>query len=104
MKKYFMNHWFSLFVFAGILVCGNQSIAQERSEGNKSPVPQYTFSTTLEEQEAELKSNPLLLRMNESRKKMAKDPHRPIYHYVNPEGRLNDPNGLCFWKGNWHLF
>jgi beta-fructofuranosidase len=104
MKSYFMHHWFFLFAFAGILISGNQSIAQERPEGNKSPVPQYTFSTTLEEQEAELKSNPLLLRMNESRKKMAKDPHRPIYHYVNPEGRLNDPNGLCFWKGNWHLF
>jgi beta-fructofuranosidase len=104
MKSYFMHHWFFLFAFIGILISGNQSIAQERSEGNKSPVPQYTFSTTVEEQEAELKSNPLLLRMNESRKKMAKDPHRPIYHYVNPEGRLNDPNGLCFWKGNWHLF
>jgi beta-fructofuranosidase len=35
---------------------------------------------------------------------MAGDPYRPIYHYVNPEGRLNDPNGLCFWKGRWHLF
>ena len=29
---------------------------------------------------------------------------RPKYHYVNPEGNLNDPNGLCFWQGNWHLF
>ena len=28
----------------------------------------------------------------------------PIYHYVNPENRLNDPNGLCFWQGRWHLF
>jgi len=35
---------------------------------------------------------------------LAADPHRPIYHYVNPEGRLNDPNGLCFWQGRWHLF
>ena len=32
------------------------------------------------------------------------DPYRPIYHYVNPEGSLNDPNGLCFWQGRWHLF
>jgi beta-fructofuranosidase len=23
---------------------------------------------------------------------------------VNPEGRLNDPNGLCYWQGRWHLF
>ena len=35
---------------------------------------------------------------------MADDPYRPIYHYVNPEGTLNDPNGLCFWQGRWHLF
>jgi len=69
-----------------------------------SLVPQYTFGDTLEEQEAQLKENPLLLRMNESRKAMAGDPYRPIYHYVNPEGRLNDPNGLCFWQGRWHLF
>ena len=35
---------------------------------------------------------------------MAGDRYRPIYHYVNPEGNLNDPNGLAFWNGNWHLF
>ncbi len=69
-----------------------------------SLVPQYEFADTLEEQEAQLKTNPLLLRMSESRKAMADDPYRPIYHYVNPEGRLNDPNGLCFWQGRWHLF
>jgi len=78
--------------------------AQEEPEDYSSPVPRYTFSTTLEEQEEEIKTNPLLLRFKESREKMSNDPHRPIYHYVNPEGRLNDPNGLCFWQGNWHLF
>ena len=35
---------------------------------------------------------------------MAGDPYRPIYHYVNPEHTLNDPNGLCFWQGYWHMF
>lgn len=30
--------------------------------------------------------------------------HRPIYHFTTPKNRLNDPNGLCWWKGNWHLF
>ena len=69
-----------------------------------SPVPHYTFAETLEQQEAQLAENPLLRRMNEARKKMDGDPHRPIYHYVNPEHRLNDPNGLCFWQGRWHLF
>jgi beta-fructofuranosidase len=69
-----------------------------------SMVPQYKFSRTLEAQEQELRANPLLQRMHESRRQLAADPHRPIYHYVNPEGNLNDPNGLCFWQGRWHLF
>jgi len=69
-----------------------------------SSVPKYTFADTLEEQEAQLKTNPLMKRLMESRKKMAGDRYRPIYHYVNPEGTLNDPNGLCFWKDRWHLF
>jgi beta-fructofuranosidase len=69
-----------------------------------SKVPQYNFASTLAEQEEQLRSNPLLLRFQASRKKLESDPHRPIYHYVNPEGGLNDPNGLCFWQGRWHLF
>ena len=69
-----------------------------------SKVPHYTFPTTLAEQEAALASNPLMQRLIASRKTYASDPHRPIYHYVNPEGTLNDPNGLCFWQGRWHLF
>ena len=69
-----------------------------------SRVPHYTFADTLEAQEAQLKTNPLMLRLIESRKGYTDDPHRPIYHYVNPEAMLNDPNGLCFWGGRWHLF
>lgn len=70
----------------------------------KSLVPKYQFSGTLEQQEGELAANPLLKRMLRVRKELATDRHRPIYHYVNPEGNLNDPNGLCFWQDNWHLF
>lgn len=69
-----------------------------------SLVPHYTFADTLAEQEAQLAQNPLLQRMVVSRASKASDPHRPIYHYVNPENLLNDPNGLCFWQGRWHLF
>jgi len=100
---YFSNI-FLFLVAMGVVLIAKDSTAQDRTEGNKSPVPHYTFSNTLEEQEAELKQNPLLKRFMESRKKMVDDPYRPIYHYVNPEGRLNDPNGLCFWQGRWHLF
>ena len=69
-----------------------------------SRVPKYTFSSTLEEQERELANNVLTTRMAESREALSGDPFRPIYHYVNPESTLNDPNGLCFWQGRWHLF
>lgn len=45
-----------------------------------------------------------MLRFAESRKKQANDPHRPVYHWVSPESLMNDPNGLSYWKGRWHLF
>jgi beta-fructofuranosidase len=69
-----------------------------------SPVPQFNFASTLPEQEAQLKTNALMRRFAESRRKLAGDKHRPLYHFVSPESTLNDPNGLCFWQGRWHLF
>ncbi len=77
---------------------------QDQQPDYTSKAPQYTFAETLAEQERQLAGNPLLQRFRESREKMADDPYRPIYHYVNPEGRLNDPNGLSYWQGRWHLF
>ncbi|MDA0196831.1 MAG: glycoside hydrolase family 32 protein [Bacteroidetes bacterium] len=69
-----------------------------------SKVPQFTFASTLEEQEEQLKTNPLMLRFKEDRKKWAADPHVPLYHFYSPDNRLNDPNGLSYWLGRWHLF
>lgn len=34
-----------------------------------------------------------------ARARLASNPFRPAYHYFNPEGHLNDPNGLCIWQG-----
>ena len=36
---------------------------------------------------------------------MQSDPHRPIYHFVAPEGHTNpfDPNGGIYWKGKYHF-
>lgn len=55
-------------------------------------------------QEAHLRQHPELHRFAASRQALAADPYRPLYHFVSPEGGLNDPNGLCFWQGQWHLF
>jgi beta-fructofuranosidase len=81
-----------------------RSWADEKRPDYTSRVPKFTFAGTLPEQESQLKTNPLMKRFVESRRRLAADPHRPIYHYVNPEGALNDPNGLCLWRGRWHLF
>lgn len=69
-----------------------------------SKTPHQVFSDNPDEAERELASNVLIRRFAESRKRQASDPHRPLYHFVSPENMLNDPNGLCFWKGKWHLF
>jgi len=89
-----------LFVLIGI----HQSLAQADKPPYISPVPKSTYGTTLQEQEEQLKTDPLVLRFAESRRKQSGDPYRPIYHFVSPESTLNDPNGLAYWQGNWHLF
>lgn len=69
-----------------------------------SLTPQQVFSETPAERDFQLKTNELMLRFAASRKRLASDPHRPAYHFVSPENMMNDPNGLCFWQGHWHLF
>lgn len=32
------------------------------------------------------------------------DPYRPGYHLSVPKGWMNDPNGLIFYKGRYHVF
>ncbi len=70
----------------------------------KSKAPMFVYPDSLPEQWEALKTNPLLNRFHASRQELSKERFRPQYHYVNPEGSLNDPNGLCFWQGRWHLF
>ncbi len=38
------------------------------------------------------------------REKLAVDPYRPLYHFVPPEGFFNDPNGMIYWNGRYHIF
>ncbi|MEE6649141.1 hypothetical protein PS395_05865 [Limosilactobacillus pontis] len=43
--------------------------------------------------------------VNESRVvKVTNTRYREHYHIQTPAGWLNDPNGLCFFKGYYHVF
>ena len=45
----------------------------------------------------------LLMDTYELREKLVADKHRPRYHFVPPEGRWNDLNGMLFRKGRYHI-
>lgn len=62
------------------------------------------YAHAREAQEKLIAQDPLMRRFAASRRALASDRYRPIYHFVSPESNLNDPNGLCFWQGQWHLF
>ena len=85
---------------------GRLTVAPRKPDPEPYPsqTPRAVFSTTLAAQEQELRTNELMLRFAASRKRLAADRYRPAYHFVSPESQLNDPNGLCFWQGRWHLF
>ena len=97
-----MNNYHNLLFF---LICISlYSTSAFAQKDYTSKVPKFTFETSLPEQEKQLEENLLIKRFQKSRRELSKDKHRPYYHYISPEGKLNDPNGLCFWQGNWHLF
>lgn len=101
-----MNRTYKIILLIGITVlfCIDNVFSQIAQKNFTSKVPHFLFSELPGKQKEELKNNPLMRRFAESRKKFADDHYRPHYHFVSPEGKLNDPNGLCYWKGNWHLF
>jgi beta-fructofuranosidase len=36
--------------------------------------------------------------------RVQQDPQHPSYHFAPPSNWMNDPNGLIYWKGKYHLF
>ncbi len=97
-----MNKYISLVAFLLLSSWIFSVSVEEPSLASK--LPQRTYPTILSEQIRELKTDPQIIFFQQNRKKLDKDPHRPIYHFSSPESVLHDPNGLCFWRGKWHLF
>jgi beta-fructofuranosidase len=93
-----------IHLITSVLSIAAISVASQAQSTNASPVPKYIFGDTLAQQQKQLADNPLLKRFYKSRVKLLKDPHYPRYHFSSPENRLNDPNGLSFWNGKWHMF
>jgi beta-fructofuranosidase len=42
--------------------------------------------------------------VTELKGKALKDPHRLNYHFMAPASWINDPNGLIYFKGEYHMF
>ena len=51
-----------------------------------------------------LEKKKIMARFARNRRKKEMEQCRPLFHFYSPDENLNDPNGLCFWRGNWHLF
>ena len=71
---------------------------------NYPPLSGPTYPDTLDEQLLALESDDALQAFADARRRLAADPYRPAYHFSPPQNVMNDPNGLCFWQGRWHLF
>lgn len=69
-----------------------------------SKQPRFTFSENESEQKEQLKSNVLMEQYRTYREANKNDIFNPSYHFWAPDGRINDPNGFCFWNGKYHLF
>ena len=68
------------------------------------PLCGETYPIDLDEQLSALESDEWIRRFTRSRRRLAADQFRPLYHFSSPENYMNDPNGLCQWQGRYHMF
>ncbi|MCF7864795.1 MAG: GH32 C-terminal domain-containing protein [Kiritimatiellales bacterium] len=58
----------------------------------------------IDEQLKRLWGSPVIHRFAVSREQRRQVPDAPTYHFYPPEGSMNDPNGIIYWKGLYHYF
>ena len=73
-------------------------------EYRPSSIEKEIFEGDQEEQKEKLKTSAQMKAYREYREKYKDSPWNPDFHYYSPDGIINDPNGLCFWKGRYHIF
>ena len=69
-----------------------------------SKVTRRWYADDMATQLKQVAVDPMLQEMKELRSRQTADKYTPVFHFIAPHRRMNDPNGLCFWKGHWHLF
>ncbi len=70
----------------------------------QSTLYHQVFSEDEQIQREQLKENPLMKQYKQFREECRGDLLHPTYHFFSPDGRINDPNGLCYWNGKYHIF
>lgn len=70
----------------------------------QSKLPFVIWPTDGAEQKKALENSDQLARFRAFRDQIRNHPYTPFYHFCAPDGKINDPNGFCFWKGYYHLF
>jgi beta-fructofuranosidase len=63
------------------------------------------LSSCLGAQKDEARIGDKIIHTRQLRDLMQYDPHRPVYHFIAPEGKAYpfDPNGGIYWNGKYHL-